>query len=58
MNKDKLFLATINGELVGVMTMADALKYAWNMDHATLSLEPAPEPEQKPAKTKTEDHHG
>lgn len=53
MNKDKLFLATINGELVGVMTMADAIKYAWNMDHATLSLEP--EPEQKPAKTETED---
>lgn len=53
MKKDKLFLATINCELVGVMTMADAIKYAWNMDHATLSLEP--EPEQKPAKTKTED---
>ena len=53
MKKDKLFIATINGELVGVMTMADAIKYAWNMDHATLSLEP--EPEQKPAKTKTED---
>lgn len=53
MKKDKLFLATINGELVGVMTMADALKYAWNMDHATLSLEP--EQEQKPSKTKTED---
>jgi hypothetical protein len=54
MKKDKLFLATINGELVGVMTMADAIKYAWNMDHATLSLEPEPE-QQKPAKTKTED---
>ena len=40
------------------MTMADALKHAWNMDHATLSLEPEPEPEQKTAKTKTEDHHG
>lgn len=53
MKKDKLFLATINGELVGVMTMADAIKYAWNMDHASLSLEP--EPELKPAKTKTED---
>ena len=26
MNKDKLFLATINGELVGVMTMANAIK--------------------------------
>ena len=52
MKKDKLFLATINGELVGVMTMEDAIKYAWNMDHATLSLEP--EPEQKPAKPKTE----
>lgn len=52
MKKDKLFIATINGELVGVMTMADAIKYAWNMDHATLSLEP--EPEQKPSKTKTE----
>ena len=52
MNKDKLFIATINGELVGVMTMADAIKYAWNMDHATLSLEP--EPEKAPAKTKTE----
>lgn len=51
MKKDKLFLATINGELVGVMTMEDAIKYAWNMDHATLSLEP--EPEQTPA-TKTE----
>lgn len=51
MKKNKLFLATINGELVGVMTMADAIKYAWNMDHASLSLEP----EQKPAKTKTED---
>lgn len=57
MKKDKLFLATINGELVGVMTMADAIKYAWNMDHASLSLEP--EPEQKHAKTKTEDYrHG
>lgn len=55
MKKDKLFIATINGELVGVMTMADAIKYAWNMDHASLSLEPEPEPEQKPAKTKTED---
>ena len=53
MKKAKLFLATINGELVGVMTMADAIKYAWNMDHASLSLEP--EPEQKTAKTKTED---
>lgn len=53
MNKDKLFIATINGELVGVMTMADAIKYAWNMDHATLSLEP--ESEKAPAKTKTED---
>ena len=53
MKKDKLFLATINGELVGVMTMADAIKYAWNMDHASLSLEP--ETEQKSAKTKTED---
>lgn len=52
MKKNKLFLATINGELVGVMTMADAIKYAWNMDHATLSLEP--EPEQKTAKPKTE----
>ena len=51
MKKDKLFLATINGELVGVMTMADAIKYAWNMDHASLSLEP----ELKPSKTKTED---
>ena len=53
MKKEKLFLATINGELVGVMTMADAIKYAWNMDHASLSLEP--EPEQTQAKTKTED---
>ena len=52
MKKDKLLLATINGELVGVMTMADAIKYAWNMDHATLSLEP--DPEQKSAKTKNE----
>ena len=52
MKKDKLFLATINGELVGVMTMEDAIKYAWNMDHATLSLEP--DPEQKSAKTKNE----
>lgn len=56
MKKEKLFLATINGELVGVMTMADAIKYAWNMDHASLSLEP--EPEQKHAKTKTEERHG
>ena len=56
MKKDKLFLATINGELVGVLTMTDAIKYAWNMDHASLSLEP--EPEQKSAKTKTEEHHG
>ena len=49
MNMDKLFLATINGELVGVMTMADSIKYAWNMDHATLSLEP--ETGKAPAKT-------
>ena len=49
MNKDQLFLATINGELVGVMTMADAIKYAWNMNHATLSLEPEPAPAQKEA---------
>ena len=56
MTQDKLFLATINGELVGIMTMEDAIKYAWNMDHASLSLEP--EPEQKSAKTKTEEHHG
>lgn len=47
MNKDQLFLATINGELVGVMTMADAIKYAWNMNHATLSLEPEPAPAKK-----------
>ena len=49
MNKDQLFLATINGELVGVMTMADANKYAWNMNHATLSLEPEPAPAKKEA---------
>jgi len=49
MNKNKLFLATINGELVGVMTMADAIKCAWNMDHATLSLEPEPAPAAKEA---------
>ena len=49
MNKDQLFLATINGELVGVMTMADAIKYAWNMNHTTLSLEPEPAPAKKEA---------
>ena len=36
----KVFLATINGELVGVMTFSDAIKYAWNMGHASISLEP------------------
>lgn len=43
----KLFLATINGELVGVMTMADAIKYAWNMGHASIILEPLNETETK-----------
>lgn len=38
---DKLFLAYVDGELVGVMTMADAIKYAWNRNHASLYLEPA-----------------
>lgn len=37
---DKLFLAYVDGELVGVMTMVDAIKYAWNMGHASLYLEP------------------
>ena len=41
----RLFLATINGELVGVMTFSDAIKYAWNMGHATISLEPLNETE-------------
>ena len=31
------------------MTMADAIKYAWDMDHATLSLEPEPAPTKKEA---------
>ena len=37
---DKLFLAYVDGELVGVMTMGDAIKYAWNRGHASLYLEP------------------
>jgi len=37
---DKLFLAYVDGELVGVMTMSDAIKYAWNRNHASLYLEP------------------
>lgn len=45
----RLFLATINGELAGVMTMADAIKYAWNMGHATISLEHFNETETKEA---------
>lgn len=44
---DKLFLAYVDGELVGVMTMADAIKYAWNKDHASLYLEPLNETEPK-----------
>lgn len=38
---DKLFLAYVDGDLVGVMTMGDAIKYAWNRNHASLYLEPA-----------------
>jgi hypothetical protein len=38
---DRLFLAFVDGELVGIMTMGDAIKYAWNRDHASLYLEPA-----------------
>ena len=38
---DKLFLAYVDGELVGVMTMGDAIKYAWNRNHASLYLESA-----------------
>ena len=38
---DKLFLAYVDGELVGIMTMGDAIKYAWNRNHASLYLEPA-----------------
>ena len=37
---DKLFLAYVDGELVGVMTMGDAIKHAWNRGHASLYLEP------------------
>lgn len=44
---DKLFIAYVDGELVGIMTMGDAIKYAWNKDHASLYLEPLNETESK-----------
>lgn len=37
---DKLFIAYVDGELVGVMTMGDAIKYAWKRGNASLYLEP------------------
>lgn len=46
---DKLFLAYVDGDLVGVMTMADAIKYAWNRNHASLYLEPADNTTKKEA---------
>lgn len=40
-----LFLVKCNGDYIGVMTMAGALEWAWDHDHAVLEFEPEPKME-------------
>ena len=36
--KDRVFIVVANGEVVGVMTMKDALEWSWNRGHVTLEF--------------------